>query len=110
MRIMSGETPAVICSSSDNWRWVVEAGWITSVRASPTLARWLMNCAASMKASPAPGQVFLGERVVAVGSEAGIVHPAHLRMRFQKLRHLERVVAMRLHAQMQRLQALQQHP
>ena len=38
-RIISGVTPAARCSSSDSWRCVVDAGWMTSVFASPTLAR-----------------------------------------------------------------------
>ena len=50
---MSGVTPAAACSSSESCRWVVEAGWMTRVRASPTFARWLMNRAASMNRTPA---------------------------------------------------------
>src|SRR5438876_3774630 len=53
MRTMSGVTPAFARSASSICRCVVDAGWITSVLASPMLARWLMNCAASMKRSPA---------------------------------------------------------
>ena len=53
MRTMSGVTPALIWSASSICRCVVDAGWMTSVFASPMLARWLMNCAASMKRSPA---------------------------------------------------------
>ena len=51
-RIMSGRTPARASSSSSSCRWVVDAGWITSVLASPMLARWLRNSQASMKRSP----------------------------------------------------------
>ncbi len=29
-RIISGFTPALACSASLNWRWVVEAGWQAS--------------------------------------------------------------------------------
>src|SRR5580700_835464 len=39
-RTMSGVTPALSISSSDNCACVVEAGWITRLFASPTLARW----------------------------------------------------------------------
>src|SRR5262245_6802868 len=53
MRTMSGVTPALIWSASSIWRCVVEAGWMIRVFASPMLARWLMNWAASMKRSPA---------------------------------------------------------
>ena len=56
MRIMSGVTPAFNCSSSLICRCVVEAGWMISVFASPMLARWLMNSAASMNFSPAPAR------------------------------------------------------
>src|SRR5581483_7165754 len=52
-RIMSGDTPALICSSSESWRWVVDAGWMTSVFASPTLARCEKNCNDSMNLMPA---------------------------------------------------------
>jgi len=38
-RTMVGVTPAEACSSSLSCWWVVEAGWITRVLASPTLAR-----------------------------------------------------------------------
>ena len=38
-RTMVGVTPADACSSSLSCWWVVEAGWITRVLASPTLAR-----------------------------------------------------------------------
>ncbi len=50
---MSGVTPAFAWSASSIWRCVVEAGWITSVLASPMFARWLMNVALSMNFSPA---------------------------------------------------------
>src|SRR5262249_20347809 len=53
MRIMSGVTPAFACSSSLICPCVVDAGCMTGVFASPMLARWLMNCAASMNFSPA---------------------------------------------------------
>ena len=36
---MVGVTPAEACSLSLSCWWVVEAGWITRVLASPTLAR-----------------------------------------------------------------------
>ena len=38
-RTMVGVTPADACSSSLSCWWVVDAGWITRVLASPTLAR-----------------------------------------------------------------------
>jgi formate/nitrite transporter FocA (FNT family) len=38
-RTTSGPAPAATCCSSVSWRWVVEAGWMTSERVSPILAR-----------------------------------------------------------------------
>ena len=52
MRIMSGRTPAASCCEASSWRCVVLAGWLISVRVSPMLTRWLMNCALSMKRMP----------------------------------------------------------
>mmetsp|Transcript_1471 Transcript_1471/g.4068 ORF Transcript_1471/g.4068 Transcript_1471/m.4068 type:complete len:212 (-) Transcript_1471:831-1466(-) len=40
MRTPAGLTPAAICWSVVSCWCVVEAGWMTSVRASPTFARW----------------------------------------------------------------------
>ena len=49
MRIRSGLTPAAICSSSVICWCVVLAGWMTSVLASPTLARCEISSRLSMK-------------------------------------------------------------
>ena len=38
-RTTSGPAPERIFAASSSWLWVVEAGWITSERVSPTLAR-----------------------------------------------------------------------
>ena len=51
--VMGWLTPAAACCASSSWRCVVDAGWMTSVRVSPMLARWLISCAASMKRIPA---------------------------------------------------------
>ena len=40
-RTTSGAAPAVTCASSDSWRWVVEAEWMTRLRVSPRFATWL---------------------------------------------------------------------
>lgn len=45
-----------------------------------------------------------------VGLQARVVHPLHLRMRFEKLGKFQRVVANAIHSQGQCLQTLQQHP
>ena len=55
------------------------------------------------------GQILLRERVVLAAFEARVVDPRHPRMRFEKLRHGERIDAMAVHAHVQRLQPLQQH-
>ena len=52
-RTKSGLTPAVVCSSAVSWLWVVVAGWIARLLASPTLAGWLNNCRLSMNCLPA---------------------------------------------------------
>src|SRR5271156_1465195 len=52
-RIVSGRIPAFTSSSSDSWRWVVEAGWMARVLASPRLSSRLTSWSASKKASPA---------------------------------------------------------
>ncbi len=52
-RMRSDPTPAANLSASVSCRWVVLAGWITSVLASPTLARWLASSTPPMKAQPA---------------------------------------------------------
>ena len=52
-RTWSGVTPALFCSASVSCWWVVEAGWMTSVFASPTLARCDASFTASMNVFPA---------------------------------------------------------
>jgi hypothetical protein len=52
-RIMSAVTPAASCSAALNCWWVVEAGWITRLRASPMFARCEKSCALSMNFRPA---------------------------------------------------------
>jgi hypothetical protein len=39
-RSTSGPAPAAMRCSSESWRWVVEAGWMIRLLASPILARW----------------------------------------------------------------------
>src|SRR5690554_6734496 len=52
MRTRSSGTPAAAsCSAVSCW-WVVEPGWMTSVRASPMLARWLASTRDSMNTRP----------------------------------------------------------
>ena len=46
-RIVSAVTPALACSSTVICRWVVEAGWQHSERASPMLTSRLTSLSAS---------------------------------------------------------------
>ena len=52
-RTRSGVTPLATCSSSESCWCVVVAGWMTSVLASPTFARWLASLTLSMNLRPA---------------------------------------------------------
>ena len=54
-----------------------------------------------------PG-LFLSELVVAMALQCRMVHLGHLRMAGQEADHLERILHVALHAQAQRLNALQQ--
>ena len=42
-RTTFGIAPAASCCSGVSWRWVVEAEWMISERASPRLATWLKS-------------------------------------------------------------------
>ena len=122
-RTSSGSTPAACSASSESWRCVVEAGWMTSVRVSPTLARCehsstrsderLARLAPAAQAerehrARALRQVARGQRVTGVVGQPGVAHPAHARVRRQPLRDRLRVGDVRVHPQRQRLHPLQQ--
>ena len=122
MRTSSGSTPAASSASVESWRCVVEPGWMTSVRVSPTLARCEHSSTRPMNASPASRppshaeredraralrQVLLGERVVRVVRQPGVADPAHARVGVEPLRDALRVGHVRLHPQRQRLHPLQ---
>ena len=53
-------------------------------------------------------QVLSGQRVVRARFQAGIVHPAHQRMGFEESGDPERVLAVPVHAHVQRLESLQE--
>src|SRR5579875_2495502 len=55
-------------------------------------------------------EVFLGQRMLWVTLQSRIADPTDSGMRLQELRHAQRVLAMPLHAQRQRLQTLQEQP
>ncbi len=97
IRTRSSGTPATASCSAESCWWVVDAGWMTSVRASPTFARWLASCRDSMKRRPtsrpvrvgvsrsaerehrarAQRQVVLRALVVRVARQPGPVHVRH---------------------------------
>ena len=53
--------PAFPSASSLIRKWVVLAGWITSDRQSPTLARWLNSFRASMNVLPCSRSPFMSK-------------------------------------------------
>ncbi len=122
-RMRSGVTPVAACSSGSSCECVVEAGWMISDFASPTLASRLkiwtlsISSAAGVDAAldaerhdPAEptGQVALGELVRVVRLEARVADPGDLRSRLQPLRHGQRVLAVARDPQRQRFEALQE--
>ena len=124
-RMKSGLTPAPTISSSLSWLWVVVAGWIARLLASPTFARWLKSFRLSMNRRPgfqpaldakaedrarALGQVLRGPRVVGMRGEAGMADPGDLRVRGEELGDALGVGDVPIHAQAQRLDALDRLP
>ena len=123
-RTVSCVTPAAASSSSLSWECVVVALWIASDFASPMLARWL-NSSSALDERPAGLAAALdaegdqraaaarehapGDLVVRVGLEARVVDP--LRPPSCSSRQLgdrQARSAVALHAQRQRLDALQE--
>src|SRR5699024_2881212 len=51
-RMVPGPMPAWVSAASLRRKWVVLAGWMTRLRQSPTLARWLNSCRWSINALP----------------------------------------------------------
>ena len=117
-------TPPAASAASSRRRCVVEAGWITSVFASPTLARCEQQLAGLDEAPRPPrGRPRCrrpGSRPArAAGSAArargvrraglvGVADEAHARVRAQERGQRARVRDVPLHAQRQRLEALQE--
>ena len=123
MRIRSGGTPPAWRASSDSCRWVVLAGWMTRVRVSPMLARWLHSSNASMKARPAarpPGdaerehgagaerQVTGGALVVRMVGKTCPAHPRHAGFAAQRVGNGAGIGEVGIHPLRQRLDALHQ--
>jgi hypothetical protein len=111
---MSSETPALAISSGPSWRCVVVAGWQASVLQSPMLTSRVTSCERVLE--PAAGlaaaldaevedagsfsaHVLPHQRVVLVAEQAGVVHPADLRVRLQEFGDLQRILADAVHAQ-----------
>ena len=120
-RTRPGVTPVASCSSPESWLWVVLAGWITRLRTSPMLARWLCSSSASTNRLPAstpprrsnattapapPGMYFCCEGVPRAGRQPRVVDLLHLVAALQPLRDGLRVLHVPLDAQRQRLDAL----
>ena len=120
----SGVTPVAACSSSVNCEWVVLAGWMISDLASPTFARSeksftslikrLARLAAALDAEADDGAV---EAVLVVAPRQlvrRVVRQARIETQLdggvpgQELRDAQRVLAVALHPQRQRLQPLQE--
>ena len=121
-RIMSSPTPAAASASAPTCRWVVEAGWITRVLASPTLARWeasshaLDEAPAGAAAALDPeahhraralGQNPLGQPVVGVAGERGMQHPGDRLVGGEELDHRMGVGDVALDPERQGLDPLQ---
>ena len=102
---------------------MVEAGWITSDLASPTLARWLRSWAWSMNRFPAsyPPAIpndstppnpflryFLAAALIGMRGQSGIAHPGHLGVLLEPLGQLESVVHLTLDSQREGLQSLKE--
>ena len=124
-RIVPGVMPACASAASSMRKCVVDAGWITSERQSPTLARCEKIFSASMKAlpcereplrsklntAPAPrGSSALASAWLAWPFELRVADGRDQRLRGEELHHLARVLDVARHAQRQRLDALQHQP
>ena len=122
MRTRPGSTPASASCCSLSWAWVVDAGWMTSVFASPMLARWLARSTLSMKRCrprcPRPsldaeaehrarpfGRYFFARSWCGCARQARPVHELDARVGDQPLGDELRVVDVRLHPERQRLDA-----
>ena len=120
-RIMSCDTPDAFCSASVSCSCVVDAGWMTNVLASPTLASWDASLTESMnlvpaarppltpKVSTAPwefrAEVLVRAPVVRMVGQAGIRDPGDHGVRLEELGQRQGVGAVPLHAQAERLEA-----
>ena len=113
--------PPSSCSASICW-CVVLAGWMTSVLASPTLARWLASRTASMNLrpaarpplmpkltiEPAPFGNSLRQRVIGMACERRVQHPFDRLVLLQEGEHRAPCSPCAAPCAEQRLDALQQ--
>ena len=122
-RIVSGRMPAFTSSSSDSWRWVVEAGWMARDLGVPQIEQPLdelerVEEGQSRVVAPlgpegddgghAPVQVALDQVVVGMVGEAGEAHPGHPGVGGQVVGHGPGVGLVALEPHGHRLEALQE--
>src|SRR5579862_8480082 len=98
IRIVSGRTPALSCSAGVIWRRVVES--LGAVEPADDAEGEKRRCAS--------GKIFLGHRVMGARLETRVVDPFDAPVSGEELGDAPTVLDMPLHAQRQRLDALQQ--
>ncbi len=121
----SGVTPVFACSSTVSCWWVVLAGWITRLFESPIFARSEKSFRAvdklparllpsldadADKRPETPVEVLLGQCMVRVVRQAGVVDPGDLRVAVEELCNGERVLRVTGDPQVERLKADQKQP
>jgi hypothetical protein len=121
--IVSGRTPAAICSSRDIWRWVVEAGLagkrlrIADVHQAldepegviePLSALVTAHDAEGQQRAGAAAEVLIRERMIRAVGEPDIIDPGDAGMPAQILSDAAAVLDVTLDAQRHRLDALEQ--
>ena len=119
-RTTSGPAPARTRCSSESCRCVVEAGWMMRTPRVADIGEMaekldvahephaILIAALEPEGEHGAGTkraIALGEGVIGVAWQPRIVHPPHLGMTRQPLRHGQRVVAVALHAERQGLDA-----
>ena len=118
-------TPVVSCCSGVSCECVVDAGWMTSERTSPMLARWLNSVSELTNSRPAStpplssnestaptplGAYLLAAAYQGRGRQARVVHRGDILVVLEPLGDLLRVLHVALDAQRQRLDALDEQP
>ena len=124
-RMKSGLTPAVTICSSVSWLWVVVAGWMARLfgvadvgqvaEKLEALDEFLAGYRAALDAetedrASALRQILLRALVIGMAGQAWIAHPGDPRMRRQERGNRFGVVDVAIHAQAERLDALDRLP